>query len=81
VETKGGRAMDHEPDELVDAGGGQPHRWFGGLFGKRGAPTGRVKTPQIRFQARGQLRKCRFVEILAVLVFIRSLWNEVDLLK
>ena len=35
METQGGRAMDHPPDELVDAGYGQSHSWFGGLVGER----------------------------------------------
>ena len=72
--------MHHQPVELMDGVQGQPHSRFGALLGERGA-AGDVETRHVGLQSRGQLRECRFVEILAVLVFCRSLWDEVDLLK
>src|SRR6185295_3295699 len=43
VETEGGRAMYHQPDELVSGGEGQPRNRFDGLIGN-GGTNGVVRT-------------------------------------
>ena len=72
--------MHHQPAELMDGVHGQPHSLFDILLDERGA-IGYVETRHLGLQSGGQLRECRFVEVLTVLVFCRSLWDEVDLLK
>lgn len=72
--------MHHQPAELMDGAYGKPHSLFDILLDERGA-IGDVETRHVGLQSGGQLRECCFVEVLTVLVFCRSLWDEVDLLK
>ena len=72
--------MHHQLAELMDGVHGQPHSLFDILLDERGA-IGYVETRHLGLQSGGQLRECRFVEVVALLVFYRSLWDKVDLLK
>jgi len=72
--------MHHQSAKLKDGVHRQPHSLFDTLLGESSA-TGDVVARHVGLQSRGQLRECCFVEILTVLVFCRSLWDEVDLLK
>lgn len=72
--------MRRQPSELLDGVQGQPHSRLGALLGEKGA-VGAVETRHVGLQPRRQLSECRFIQILTVLVFWRSLRDEVDLLK
>ena len=80
VETERGEFMHDQPAKLKDGVHRQPHSLFDILIEERGT-IGDAVARFVGFQSRGQLRECRFVEVLTVLVFYRSLWDEVDLFK